>query len=185
MADHVQAGLIRVSNIVANASSEQPIPLNLIKDLPGVRPKLNSKLKFCTVKLCNGSVNLFQSGKIVFLGFKNIYDLDRALPELKNILGRFLIISAEVKPTVKNVVVRFDLGSKVTYDTIRREYTRGRLQSVARLEYEPELSNSIHIRFHDSAVMLVHQTGKGFITGLKTVDQAQEKLRYVKCQLNL
>ena len=155
----------KIANIVASIRCTHPIPLDLIQHIPGVRYNF-SRFKCAMTKLTNGSANIFRNGKIVFLGFKNIPDIDTAVHQLKAKLGRFMIVGS-AKPIVSNIVARIDVATIIDPTIIQTRAPK--LSNFRRVYYEPELSNMIQIHFNDSMRFMVHTTGKGFITGGRDV----------------
>lgn len=154
---------LQVQNITGNIKCHLPIPLKLIQHIPRVRIS-TSKIRCAYVKLSKGSCNVFGSGKVVFLGFTSLEQMNDAVGELKNLLGRFMVVGPKLLvPKIRNVVARFDLCIKINYEAFSE--IRKHLMGIKNIVYEPGYSNSVHIHYIDSMRILLHSTGKGFTTG--------------------
>lgn len=155
----------KITNIVAKLQCNR---LDLAKigqlDCVNYNP---SKFAGVHMKLSGGTCNIFASGKIVFLGFKDVDALDEAVLELAGCIGTDFV-AASYDPIICNIVGSFSLGQSLHLDESARKFKlSGKFSLVA---YEPLYHNALHISLKDSsAAAIIHGSGRGIVTGVTTI----------------
>jgi transcription initiation factor TFIID TATA-box-binding protein len=76
----------------------------------------------------------------------------------------------EVEPSVENIVAMFNLGTRVDLERAS--------QAMENVMYEPEMFPGMLIRVGKKAVLVFH-SGKGIVTGARSVEEAEAIARDV------
>lgn len=141
-------------------------------DLPALASISNAiyhKGKYTRVsfKLTQCHCNVYARGTVVLMGGKSMDGVNLAVEELSGKLEEHFF-PIDIKPKILNVATSFALkSSRVGLDQF---YLKHR-DDVFNCVYEPELSNGIHFSFDPFSRVILHQTGKGIITGLQSLHE--------------
>ncbi len=109
---------------------------------------------------------IFRTGKVICSGARSRTDIDAAV---KKLLDKFkeagIIIQAEPKINIENIVASSNLNFRVNLDVLAMECDN--------TEYEPEQFPGLIFRLKEpKTVMLVFRSGKIIVTGAKTPQDA-------------
>ena len=170
---------IRIQNVVATASFNQPLDLDaIVRAFPHVeyRPRVFPGLPF-RLKKPKTCTLIFNSGKMVCTGAKSEREARRAIMKVARELraaGIIIIRKPEIKIT--NIVASGSLGG-----TIDLEELCERARVGGSLMYEPEQFPAAIYRMESpSVVFLIFSTGRIVCVGAKreeAVYEAMENLR--------
>lgn len=166
---------VEVVNIIARLQCKH-FDMNEIKKIRGIRYN-PGRFSGAFLRLSHGSCNIFRTGTVVFLGYKEHDEIDEAMLELVCLLGHQLQQIDET-PVVVNMVCSFNAGMAVKLPAVREKLKQ--FNNEFTVEYEPELSNSMRIRSRKgSGCILIHGTGKGIATGFKNKSDAYAFVRTI------
>lgn len=159
----------KVTNIVAKLKTS-PVDLDdlfIFLTVEQKACKLTSSFPAVFVKLNNGTCTFFRTGTVTLNGCKSEAEVERLYSEIKG-LGYPGTFS---EPVIVNVVCQFSLNTNVSLEKLYRS-----LDCI----YEPELSNSLHIRLADSIIIMLHGTGNGIVTGLKCMKSLKSAMEFLR-----
>lgn len=149
--------------------------------LPGAKyyrgkyTRVSFKLHYC-------HCNLYQSGVIVFMGCQSMQKLHAAVEQVSDVLGEHFF-PLDITPTVSNMATKFSL-SRGSVDLIAFSQKHKDDDEVFDCIYEPELSNGLHFSLDLVSRVILHQTGKGIITGVKSLHEAYCVLKLIHNMLD-
>ena len=170
---------MRIQNVVASASLNQTISLDLIVEkFPHVeyRPKVFPGLVF-RLKKPKTATLIFQTGKMVCTGAKSEKATRRAVNKVARELKKHGIISVASKPIVhiQNIVASGELGGEIDLESV--------VYKLRRVMYEPEQFPGAVYRMNDpKVVFLIFSAGKLVCVGAKKeqdVYDAVDKLQKI------
>jgi len=170
---------MRIQNIVASASLDQTVSLNLIVEkFPHVeyRPKVFPGLVF-RLKKPKTATLIFETGKMVCTGAKSEKSARRAVNKVARELKKHGIISVTTKPVVhiQNIVASGELGGEIDLESV--------VYKLRRVMYEPEQFPGAVYRMNDpKVVFLIFSAGKLVCVGAKKeqdVYDAVDKLQKI------
>jgi len=155
---------MHIQNIVASASLDQTINLNLIVEkFPHVeyRPKVFPGLVF-RLKKPKTATLIFETGKMVCTGAKSEKSARKAVNKVARELKKHGIISVASKPVVhiQNIVASGELGGEIDLESV--------VYKLRRVMYEPEQFPGAVYRMNDpKVVFLLFSAGKLVCVGAK------------------
>lgn len=156
--------LMRIQNIVASASLNQTISLDLIVEkFPHVeyRPKVFPGLVF-RLKKPKTATLIFGTGKMVCTGAKSEKAARKAAHKVARKLEKHGLLSFTNKPVVhiQNIVASGELGGDIDLESV--------VYKLRRVMYEPEQFPGAVYRMNDpKVVFLLFSTGKLVCVGAK------------------
>jgi len=155
--------IVNIQNVVASASINQKVDLNLItKNFPDVEyhPDQFPGLVF-RLKMPKTATLIFSSGKMVCTGAKSEELARKAVQEVVRRLKKGGIpVKNEAEITIQNIVASADLGGKVHLEEAARVLPKSM--------YEPEQFPGLIHRMPDpKTVILLFASGKLVCTGAK------------------
>jgi len=173
---------IRIQNVVATASFNQPLDIDAIaKAFPHVeyRPQVFPGLPF-RLKKPKTCTLLFNSGKVVCTGAKSEREARRAILKVARELkaaGIIIIGKPEIK--IQNVVASGSLGDPVDLEGLCERARVG-----GSLMYEPEqFPGAIYRMESPSVVFLIFSTGKIVCVGAKKEEEVYEAMENLRRRL--
>lgn len=162
----------RISNIVAKSQTSR-LDLDdlfclddLFLTLSNKKCRYTSAFPAVFAKFSQGTCTFFSTGTVTMNGCKSLASVNELCEEL-NSLGYHAKFGT---PAIVNVVSQFY--------TNRRAFLEIMKNSIDAI-YEPELSNSLHIRFDKSVRTLLHGSGNGIITGVASPESIQPVLDFL------
>jgi len=170
---------MRIQNIVASASLDQTVSLNLIVEkFPHAeyRPKVFPGLVF-RLKKPKTATLIFETGKMVCTGAKSEKSARRAVNKVARELKKHGITSVTTKPVVhiQNIVASGELGGEIDLESV--------VYKLRRVMYEPEQFPGAVYRMDDpKVVFLIFSAGKLVCVGAKKeqdVYNAVDKLQKI------
>ena len=177
--------LFKVVNVVATASLDRPINLELLhKRFPrSVRYSQNlygGRVAYLKVESMEGKVSIFRSGKLISIGTKSI---EKAIEELK-LVAMTLGAKLDTQPKVQSIVAIADLGKSINLERIVNEIQEERGLYVM---YEPEQFPGAIIKFpvNESklATILLFSSGKVVCIGLTCYNHIRKALKFLTIKL--
>ncbi len=172
-----QIETIHVENVVASSDLGLELDLQSVamdmagadydpEKFPGLVYRLNDP---------KAAALIFRSGKVVCTGAKGVEEVNEAIDRVFDKM-RDLGIDAKEEPdvTVQNIVSSADLGTTLNLNAIAIGL------GLENVEYEPEQFPGLVYRLDDPEVVaLLFGSGKGVITGGKTLDDAERAVKSV------
>jgi transcription initiation factor TFIID TATA-box-binding protein len=168
---------LKIENVVASIDLHGPIDIERVaKELdpirydPSIFPGAAYKMESLGVTFL-----IFNSGKLVCTGAKNLKTIQTATEELKQTLERMgMKFKGEPEITVQNVVAAGDIGlGQMELDEVAL--------TLPNVEYEPEISPGVVYRVKNSRMtMLIFNSGKVVVSGAKDendITRAVEELK--------
>jgi len=157
---------VKVENIVSAITIDQKIDLKgLFERAKGLEynPERFPGVVY-RIKEPKLAMLIFSSGKIICTGARSREDITIAVEKLvKKLAESGVIIKAEPKVEIQNIVASADMGFKVNLDVLAMK--------CENTEYEPEQFPGLVFSLDEPrTVMLVFRSGKMIITGAKTPD---------------
>ena len=160
----------KVINVIAVADLRQRVDLGKIGQNLNVAynpGKYGGRVAYLKTKIMHGKVSVFNSGKIISVGTKSVYqakeDLHTAARFIENILHSG-VSSEDIE--IVNIVASIDLGRNVDLETA----TLGLPHTI----YEPDQFPGLILRFSEPihGSILLFSSGKAIINGVKSEEQA-------------
>lgn len=170
---------MEIQNIVASVDFKRRLPLDtLLESLeeseyqPDQFPGLIYRIKKPKVAFL-----IFQSGKIICIGSKNIKEVALAFKELSKKLRKSKItIPRKFKIVIENIVATEQIAKELNLDAIAFELKES--------EYEPEVFPGVVYRIQNpKASFLLFSSGKIVCAGAKNVSQIKEAVLMLKKKL--
>jgi len=156
---------IKIQNTVCTADLKQKINIDSFNKYEHLSSNL--KLYQCGYVKDNtmiGKVTVFRSGKIISIGTKSSEQAEKELRKASKILQKYnLSKSVKILPQVRNIVAGFDLGRKLSIESLAR--------TLPKCMYQPEQFSGIIYRMQGSCVALLFASGKGIIVGAKLIEE--------------
>ena len=108
---------------------------------------------------------LWNSGKVVCLGTKNLEDCEKAIKILIDKLNNIGFVCVEYSGfDIQNIVTSFNSGFLIDLGEFSLKY---RKESF----YNPEIFCGLHFKIHPRIIVLIFYTGKIVITGCKDMGE--------------
>lgn len=156
--------MVVVHNITSTADFGVKIDLKFVmQNCPSVE-RNPRRFKSVTLRTTEpkGTVLLFESGKVVCLGTKNLNDNITVLKKVVDTLQYIGYPSKLLAVQVRNIAGSFNMNSEIDLNSLAHKHWKF-------CEYVPELFPGLKLTLPDSrATALVFTTGKIVITGVKT-----------------
>jgi transcription initiation factor TFIID TATA-box-binding protein len=153
-----KADLIKLTGAVPNSSySPESFPAAVVKDYEHDGERV--------------SFLVFSSGYVICTGGKDPEKAKRVAKAFaKALMEKGVVERGEVEPSVENIVAMFNLGTRVDLERAS--------QAMENVMYEPEMFPGMLIRVGKKAVLVFH-SGKGIVTGARSVEEAEAIARDV------
>lgn len=162
---------VSITNIMAKIRCA-PFELGEIAAVPGAR-HYQGRYTRVSIKLPGCHCNLYRTGVVVLMGCATMSSVHASIEHLSAILGEHFF-PIDIKPVIVNMATRFALNvNKIDLNSFCTKYKSELISCI----YEPELSNGVHFQLDFFSRIILHQTGKGIITGVKTIDEAYGVLK--------
>lgn len=126
------------------------------------------KYSSVSIKLSCCHCNLYCTGVVILMGCPSLASVTQSIHQLAKVLEEHYS-PVDVNPVIVNMATRFSL--RITKDDLNSFCARYK-DDVISCMYEPELSNGVHFSLDFFSRVILHQTGKGIITGVKSADEA-------------
>jgi len=173
---------IRIQNVVATASFNQPLDIDAIaKAFPHVeyRPQVFPGLPF-RLKKPKTCTLLFNSGKMVCTGAKSEREARRAILKVaRELKAAGIIIIGKPEITIQNVVASGSLGGPIDLERLCEQARVG-----GSLMYEPEqFPAAIYRMENPSVVFLIFSNGKIVCVGAKKEEEVYEAVETLRRRL--
>lgn len=157
-----------ITNIVAKTKTQEAALNEVTRRLEasGVSFKRTPSFPAVFLKLSEGTCTIFSTGTVTLNGCKSLEEIGVLKERFEAIFDVGLST-----PEVVNIVLKLTLGGNVDLQ---------KLGSQPFAFYEPELSNSVNLRLPNHVNALVHGTGSGIVTGIRsmeTIDTIIEMIR--------
>lgn len=159
----------KIANVVAKLRIS-PLDLDdvfIFFTSEGKKCKYTSSFPAVFVKLNYGTVTMFSTGTVTLNGCTSFFSVNLLYDELKQ-LGYPVTFT---DPIIVNSVWQFHTNNKVSLDQLKAK--------ECSFLYEPELSNSLHIYYDESVRILLHATGNGIITGIRSSGLIDAVIRFL------
>ena len=143
------------------------IDFNEVINLENVRIRISKakklrRLPWLRIRLRNSIVALVYPTKAIVLGVKNIEELHNIAKELISVLEKANIKASIRRVRVENISVTLSLGVRISLNKAAR---------VLNGAYDPEYRPFV-ITYIDNATVMIFESGKVNILGLKSLNQA-------------
>lgn len=158
-----------ITNIVATSKTTACSLDQLAKKFACRSVHLTKSDKFPAIflRLNNGTCTIFGTGTITYNGCRTVKQLDALHYEYTQLSESRPI----TPPKIVNVVVKFTSNRKINLESIARN---------ASAVYEPELSNTLEVLVDSGVKALIHSTGNGFVTGIKSTTAVDDVIRKIR-----
>ena len=168
---------IKIQNTVCTADLKQEIDLTLFNKYEYLTANLELyRCGYVKDHTMTGRVTVFRTGKMISVGTKHPDHARKELNKACKILQRYKIAKpVRITSQVRNIVSRFDLNRKLPIEKLAR--------TLPKCMYEPEQFPGLIYRIQGSCVALLFASGKGVITGAKTIEETNSALFDVKSRL--
>ena len=170
----IQSSEIQITNIVCTADLKQEIDIFSFNEYEHLSS--NIELYHCGYVKDNsmiGKVTVFRTGKIISVGASSSEQADKELRKTLKILKKYkLAKSTKITPQVRNIVARFDLKRKLSIEQLAR--------TLPKSLYEPEQFSGLIYRIQNSCVAILFSSGKGILTGAKSIEEMNSAFFEVK-----
>ena len=156
---------IKIQNTVCTADLKQEVNLKSFNKYEHLSANLELyRCGYVKDDVMTGRVTVFRTGKLISVGTKSPEQARRELRKACRILQNYdLVKPVRITPQVRNIVSGFDMGKKLSIETLAR--------TLPRCIYEPEQFPGLIYRIQDSCVALLFASGKGIIVGAKTIEE--------------
>ena len=173
---------LRIQNVVATASLNQPLDLDaIVKAFPDTewRPEVFPGLMF-RLKRPKTCTLLFKTGRMVCTGAKSERESRRAVLKVARQLKKAgIIITGNPEIKIQNVVASGSLGGPVDLESLCERARMG-----GSLMYEPEQFPGMIYRMENPhVVFLIFSTGKIVCVGAKKEEEVYEALEKLRRRL--
>jgi transcription initiation factor TFIID TATA-box-binding protein len=111
-------------------------------------------------------ITIYTSGKYIFVGLKNVSDIEKQFKSMKKLLKPFLEIECIQPPITQNIVITDRISESINFLEIVEK------KSKFKIEYEPERFPGMIFR-NLQGTCLIFRNGKILITGVKSLNDAQ------------
>jgi TATA-box binding protein (TBP) (component of TFIID and TFIIIB) len=164
---------IAITNVMAKITCA-PFDLQCISTIDGATFH-QGRYRRISFKLTACHCNIYATGSVVFLGCKTIQSIQSSIEELASILEEHFF-PIDIEPIVQNIAAKVVLSfGKISLENFCSKFD----DHLFQCSYEPELSNAAHFSFDPFIKVLLHPTGKGIVTGLKSTEEAVGILRQI------
>ena len=165
--------LIRVVNVVASASLNQPVDLNaIVHAFPSVeyRPNVFPGLVF-RLKKPRTATLIFNTGRMVCTGAKSEKAARQAVKRVaRQLKERGIPLTKKPSIRIQNIVASAELGGQVDLESL--------VYRLKRVMYEPEQFPAAVYRMEEpKVVFLIFPNGKLVCVGAKTEKQLHEAVK--------
>lgn len=170
---------IEIENVVASASIDQRIDLNVIKrtfDNVEYNPKQFPGLVF-RLRRPKTATLIFTSGKMVCTGAKSEKDARKAVRKVVKILKKNgIIILGKPEIQIQNIVASADLRGRIDLEKV--------VYNLKHVIYEPEQFPGLIYSMEDpKVVILLFASGRLVCTGARKEDMVYDAIKTLQKQL--
>lgn len=163
---------IKIQNIICTADLQQNVPIVSFRNFSwGIHDEeiYGGVCGYIKIHEIGGKVSVFANGKMISYGAKTFLNAENQINQAKFLLVKNnLIRNCKLKPVIQNVVARFELGRKLSLKDLAR--------TMPKAMYEPEQFPGLIFRIKGSLVALIFASGKGILTGGKSINELNHGL---------
>ncbi|MHA7648075.1 TBP family protein [Nitrosopumilus sp. S4] len=169
---------IEISNTVCTADLKQEVDISSFNEYEF----LNSNLDLYSCGYIKdgtmiGKVIVFGNGKLISIGTKSPDQSKKELERASHILQKYKLTKyTKIKSNIRNIVARFDLKRKLPIEKLAR--------TIPKSLYEPEQFPALIFRIHGNCTIMLFSSGKGIITGTKSIDEINTTFFEVNQKIN-
>jgi len=166
---------MKIVNVVASGSLNTKIKLKELDEILGKSFEFDPEKYHCGyLKLGNRKISIFESGKYIMIGLKDLEELDFLYKKMKEMLPNNINLSEAKQPSISNIVIQ---------DEIERCLDLNKLSIYLGLEnvvYEPEEFPGL--TFKNEISFNIYSSGKILAFG-KDIENIKKELSNLKSEL--
>ena len=156
---------IQIVNVVSTAELDQNVDLSLFNNYKYLKSNLSLyRCGYIKDNTMIGRVTIFENGKMISVGTKNITQSFKELEKAIDILRKHELITFEkIQPRVRNIVANTDFKKTIKIEKL--------IKILPKSMYEPEQFAGLIHRIQGSIVSLIFASGKIVIVGSKSYSE--------------
>lgn len=169
---------LKIQNIVCTADLKQRVDIASFNEFEFLRSNLDLyRCGYVKDNTMVGRTTVFASGKLISVGTKSIEQSINELKKTCKILQKYKLVKLiKIIPKVQNIVAKFDLEKKIQIEKLAR--------TVPKCMYEPDQFPGLIFHIKDGCTIMIFASGKGIITGAKTISDLNQGMYQLKSWIN-